>query len=846
MHSSFFSRLIQLSPKAKLLFSFSLLPGLVFSQVIFGTPNVVSSDFGTPHYVYTSDMDTDGDLDIIYTSGVNNYIAWHNNENGFGEFSIEPVVTIDEAHYGLDPRFVDLNGDGYVDVLYAGDNLDKAAWRENIDGSGNFGDEKIISAHDENVNSIQATDLDSDGDLDVIFTVGYAFIFAWCENLDGLGTFGPLNLITDQLGRVKSAHPEDLDGDGKVDLIVSSSTTKNIYWFRNEDGLGSFEAPKILAPDVNYSDMHTVDLDGDGDKDILTVKNYVDPYNGIVWYENENGLGDFGSFIPIGEIMPGGFYTDVADIDGDGDLDVLAGLVTNTGNKDMVAWHENTDGFGQFSSANIISDDVYRAWSVHAADLDSDGDFDALYASGDDKIVWFENLVDNPTISGTCFFDQNQNKQRDPAEVGLLDHSILIAPDALASFSNTNGVFKFVVDNGNYTIAASPNPNWDLTTDSSSYQVSIQDTLIQNLDFGFIPNQIITKVEPTVSSAPTRCGFEVPFWLNYKNTGTTFSTGYISFQLDPHTTLLNAVPMPDSVAGNVLFWKYEELPPSYLADVELLLQMPGVNFIGDTVRFTATSHANDANGIPQANTTFEYPSIINCAYDPNDKLVQPEGIQQEHLTLLGEKFEYTVRFQNTGTDTAFTVRIEDRLDDDLDWTTFRPIAASHHFETTLRIDGLVEFLFRNILLPDSTTNEPASHGFVKYRIQHKEGLPEHTEITNDASIFFDFNPPIVTNTTLNTLVSEIVNVDDVEQQVKVKVAPNPFEDFTTIEIGELPGEGEAIFNLLDINGRVIKRYLARSHTLLKVEGSHVPSGIYFYVIKNKEGIVFSNGKIIKM
>jgi len=131
----------------------------------------------------------------------------------------------------------------------------------------------------------------------------------------------------------------------------------------------------------------------------------------------------------------------------------------------------------------------------------------------------------------------------------------------------------------------------------------------------------------------------------------------------------------------------------------------------------------------------------------------------ENYSLFDETLEYTIRFQNTGNDTAFNVVLRDTLDKKLDWTTFRPVVSSHPYETLLNSkDGAVEFSFRDILLPDSTTNEPLSHGFITYKITPQQGLPEHTFIENTASIYFDFNPPIVTNTTQNVLVSELPKI----------------------------------------------------------------------------------------
>jgi uncharacterized repeat protein (TIGR01451 family) len=126
-----------------------------------------------------------------------------------------------------------------------------------------------------------------------------------------------------------------------------------------------------------------------------------------------------------------------------------------------------------------------------------------------------------------------------------------------------------------------------------------------------------------------------------------------------------------------------------------------------------------------------------------------------NYTQLDEPITYMIRFQNTGNDTAVTVRLEDRLSTGLDWSTFRPLAASHHHRVSLREGGNLEVVFDQIMLPDSNVNEPESHGFFTFEIIAREGLADFTAIENTAGIYFDFNKPIITNTTTNTLVEAL-------------------------------------------------------------------------------------------
>jgi len=135
---------------------------------------------------------------------------------------------------------------------------------------------------------------------------------------------------------------------------------------------------------------------------------------------------------------------------------------------------------------------------------------------------------------------------------------------------------------------------------------------------------------------------------------------------------------------------------------------------------------------------------IMASFDPNDKLVVPSGIQDEHYVKSTDELEYTIRFQNTGNDTAFNVYLLDTLSEFLDISTFISGVSSHHYEVEILGNNVIRWNFDDIYLVDSITNEPLSHGFVKFFIQPIATVAEGTVIENDAAIYFDFNAPIMT------------------------------------------------------------------------------------------------------
>ncbi|HBS85187.1 MAG: hypothetical protein A2W91_01745 [Bacteroidetes bacterium GWF2_38_335] len=142
-----------------------------------------------------------------------------------------------------------------------------------------------------------------------------------------------------------------------------------------------------------------------------------------------------------------------------------------------------------------------------------------------------------------------------------------------------------------------------------------------------------------------------------------------------------------------------------------------------------------------------YCSEVTASYDPNDKTGYPHGIGEEHIIYPDVQLQYVIRFQNTGTDTAFTVVLLDTLDVDLDIFSVVKGVSSHNCDFTIYGPRILKWTFSNILLPDSTTNEPESHGFATFTVDQNPGLTDGTQIFNKAAIYFDFNDPVITNST---------------------------------------------------------------------------------------------------
>lgn len=232
------------------------------------------------------------------------------------------------------------------------------------------------------------------------------------------------------------------------------------------------------------------------------------------------------------------------------------------------------------------------------------------------------------------------------------------------------------------------------------------------------------------------------------------------------------------------------------------------------------------------------------SYDPNDKYGYPKGFGEEHFVEKGQEIEYRIRFQNTGTDTAFNVVIEDVLSQNLEITSFRRGVSSHPYRVEIAGSDTLRFIFENIMLPDSNVNEPASHGFVKFKISPKADLAIGTQIFNTAAIYFDFNEPVLTNTTLHTIGEHFIPVGTEKVAIpdlRLFVAPNPMTDESIIRLDGVAYK-TAELHLYNTLGVLVKS-IAFNRDEVVLQQRDLSAGVYFFEVM-VDGIQGAVGKLV--
>lgn len=300
--------------------------------------------------------------------------------------------------------------------------------------------------------------------------------------------------------------------------------------------------------------------------------------------------------------------------------------------------------------------------------------------------------------------------------------------------------------------------------------------------------------------------------------------------------------MTVSVPANGSTWRVEArqepLAPTAAAPV---LSVEGCTTTGSfSTGFVNQFVNNEADPTTDVDCT-----VVTGSYDPNDKNGIPTGYGEERALLPGTEIEYMIRFQNTGTDTAFTVVILDTLSAWLDPSTIWPLAASHPYTFDLTGPGVGVFRFDNILLPDSTINEEASHGFVKFRVRPRAETPLGTNIYNQAAIYFDYNDPILTNYTRHRIDSNFVTLDlwtPVTPQWQVRIVPNPASEQTIVEVMGVPVQGHFRLQLYDATGKVVRTLDAESPSF-PLHGQQLDQGVYWLDIR-RDGDRVGRGKLM--
>jgi uncharacterized repeat protein (TIGR01451 family) len=318
--------------------------------------------------------------------------------------------------------------------------------------------------------------------------------------------------------------------------------------------------------------------------------------------------------------------------------------------------------------------------------------------------------------------------------------------------------------------------------------------------------------------------------LDAFNSGSLPVSGTLTLNLGPDLTYVNAVPPATSVSGSTISWDFLDMnsesgPFKPRIWVNAPPTVPPGTFT--CYSFSISLLEGDLN---PTNNFREFCIPLLCSYDPNDKMVYPQGEDEEGFVMNNQTMTYTIRFQNTGTAPAFNVFILDTIHPNLDISTLKVLGHSHPMVTEWAPGNQVKFRFDNIMLPDSASNEPESHGYVIFEIAQMLDLEPGEQMLNTVYIYFDLNEPIQTNTVVNTIPFPVDVPVSMDEPQRLTVFPNPARDHLLVRSHATLSS----IRLYNAQGQLVFHRLVNSEECV-VDVSSFSSGLYLLEATGEEG-----------
>lgn len=437
------------------------------------------------------------------------------------------------------------------------------------------------------------------------------------------------------------------------------------------------------------------------------------------------------------------------------------------------------------------------------------------------------------SISGSVYIDVNRN--------GIIDSEDIKAPDAIVKVGNEysssyiNGQYYLVVHQlGTYPLELLV-PYANIIQITPSQPIALVDEINNNVSIDFLI-QMEDKIDLEIIGANTvaRPGMQTQTTAFVKNNGILpVNNNTVKILVPSYWTINSVFPSDYFISNDTIIWNQVEISSQNTERFNITFALPATaTILGDVYHYEMWVENNDDQN--KVNNYYRITDTITGSYDPNDKIVNHTKIDPSVISNM--ELIYTIRFQNTGTDTAFKVIVVDTIVGLLDPSSFRVIGASHPFEWKFSGKGIATFTFDNILLPDSNVNEPASHGYVTLALRLKENAAEGDQISNRAGIYFDYNEPVITN----DAITRIVTITSIAQRntIPLEIYPNPTKDVLNIQWNQ---EKLSDLTISDLSGKVILKNKIFGKTS-QINTSALPKGMY--IIQLQSDSDSASGKLI--
>ena len=340
----------------------------------------------------------------------------------------------------------------------------------------------------------------------------------------------------------------------------------------------------------------------------------------------------------------------------------------------------------------------------------------------------------------------------------------------------------------------------------------------------------------TVSIAPLsvpRPGFTYVNKITYKNIGVSATGGTITFVKPPQITTLTVSQAGTATNTNGFTYNFTNLLPNETRTFNVTMTVPLVPLVNINELLTASvSISAPANDINLTNNSNSNTQIVVNSFDPNDKMESRGKTIPFNQFAQDDYFFYTIRFQNLGTADAIDVRIEDVLNAKIDETSVLMVSSSHNY-TMKRINNLLVWDFKNIFLAPSIINDAGSKGYVQFKVKLKPGFQAGDIIPNNASIYFDSNPAIVT-ATFNSKFTVPLGITTFDDNSLV-LYPNPASNLVQIDLINANEQIKSVV-IYDMLGKIVKTIAENATSSWSIDVSDMSKGMYLVEITSDSNL----------
>ncbi len=810
---------------------------IVFGANSFSKDKDIPTNSG-PNDIVISKMDPDGEILWLTTEGGTGndwiYNMVKTNDGGIVAvgFSESTNGTFSANHGKRDGIILKFDGAGNL------------VWKKILGGSNDEVFYDLIATTDGgfivagNSNSI-------DGDLQDITTSVPLNFAGWLLKIDENGNIIWQHLIGNEIsagffrvvngidggyflaGSQVSYLPDTPNHYGGSDIVITKvDATGNLEWTKNLGGTSTDQPKDLLVDNGNYlllGSTESADIDipsnrGKSDAVLFSIDvngdlNWVETYGFLKTDKLEQiTLADNGNYLLSGiTLTPSNSWLLVVDDQGNKISEKLTDELQSGSYRDMI---RNRDGAYTFVGT-------------------TDSQIDNLNKGGLD--IWMGRFLLNfNSIVGKVYVDLDENGMQDADEVFANNIGLQTQKANFEIYTNASeGRFEFFVQNGEYTTSVLDFEPYFTIPENGQVSEFTALSGSDSLEFRLIPTAPIPEVSvDLIPRRAARPGFLVPYLLVITNNGNTPISGEASVKFLTNKMTFEGADKPNlSSDPAVVSFAFSDLEPFQQERINLNFQMGILGVLNFAEILTFESSVSEYSGELNLtdNTDTLYHEVVG-AYDPNDKTILTKNPVTPTEVLNGYTAEYLIRFQNTGNDTAFNVVIADTLSAPHILETFKPVSSSHEYRTVLEENGSLQIFYDDILLLDSFRNEPESHGYFIFEIDLMSQIPVDSLIENTAHIYFDFNPPVVTNTTQLVIETPATSSsDDVMDDLNfLKIYPNPVLDNLKIDLS-VERSIEAEFRITDASGKLMqsqKVNLVNGRQTIELDCQRLPVGNY--------------------